>query len=468
MPKAGHGRGAIAAIGLILLFAGVVGGGVLWVLADREPNKAAESFARAAPGCTTTLTFGEPGEYFVYEELSGVTQPVEGCQPSTLPGRPFTFTVTTANGTEVPRVEDTSMAYDLDVGSATSVARITIEAPGDYRINVLGDDPAIVAAVGGDPEADVEQLRRGAIAAAAGGVVLGLLLLWLAGRRSKRAATFAGPLDPGWGVTERDHARRAAAAVDDGTTWPPATTQVPVNPHAPDERRVAQLERPPSASDTPVVTMPPPPGDPTTADPAGAGSDGAGAAAAEIAGAGAADATTASATADPGPGEDLAASSATTDGATVPPNEPDGGVEPIADETTSGSGSGAPPAATTIDGPAPDVTGADDRDPDEGAPPSASADDARPDEGSPSVDEPPADVPSVWADVEPEPEDEVEVAEPGRQSTADESRTAGVSDRSDDTASPEVWPGAAPVPDDQPSGRDDAGAASSEDDTPPA
>ena len=254
MPKGGHGRGVIAAIGLLVLFAGLVGGGVLWVLAEREPESAAESFARAVTGCTTTLTFGEPGEFYVYEELSGIVAPVDGCQPSTLPGRPFTFTVTTTTGVEVPRVADDSVSYDLDVGSGTSVARVTIPEAGEYRISVLGADPAIVAAIGGDPEDGVEQLRQGAIAAAVGGVVLGAFLLWLSGRRSRKAATFAGLADPGGGVTERDHARRAEAQNE---AWPPVSPdvrQVPINPMAPDERRVAE---PWSAPDAEVATPPP-------------------------------------------------------------------------------------------------------------------------------------------------------------------------------------------------------------------
>ena len=254
MPKGGHGRGVIAAIGLVLLFAGLLGGGVLWILADREPESAAESFARAVPGCTTTLTFGEPGEFYVFEELSGIIVPVDGCQPSTLPGRPFTFTVVTATGVEVPRIADDTVSYDLEAGSATSVARITIPEPGDYRISVLGSDPAVVAAVGGDPEDGVEALRQGAIAAIAGGLVLGGFLLWLSARRSKRAATYTAPIDPGWGVTERDHARRAEA----DAAWPPAdpnVRQVPINPMAPDGRMVAEpwsAPGPATVSETPM------------------------------------------------------------------------------------------------------------------------------------------------------------------------------------------------------------------------
>ena len=258
MPKGGHGRGVIAAIGLVVLFAGLVGGGVLWVLAEREPESAAESFARAVTGCTTTLTFGEPGEFYVFEELSGIVAPVDGCQPSTLAGRPFTFTVTTTTGVEVPRVADDSVSYDLDVGSGTSVARITIPDPGEYRISVIGSDPAVVAAIGGDPDDGVQQLRQGAIAAAAAGLVLGGFLLWLSARRSRKAASFAGLADPGWGVTERDHARRAEAQRDG--VWPPVSPdvrQVPINPMAPDDRRVAEpWSAPDTGADIASVTAP--------------------------------------------------------------------------------------------------------------------------------------------------------------------------------------------------------------------
>ena len=268
MPKGGHGRGVIAAIGLVVLFAGLVGGGVLWVLAEREPESAAESFARAVTGCTTTLTFGEPGEFYVFEELSGIVAPVDGCQPSTLAGRPFTFTVTTTTGVEVPRVADDSVSYDLDVGSGTSVARITIPDPGEYRISVIGSDPAVVAAIGGDPDDGVQQLRQGAIAAVAAGLVLGGFLLWLSARRSRKAASFAGLADPGWGVTERDHARRAEAQREGA--WPPVSPdvrQVPINPMAPDDRRVAEPWSAPGPDAAPAPIVAPPIVAPPIAEP---------------------------------------------------------------------------------------------------------------------------------------------------------------------------------------------------------
>jgi hypothetical protein len=50
----------------------------------------------------------------------------------------------------------------------------------------------------------------------------------------------------------------------------------------------------------------------------------------------------------------------------------------------------------------------------------------------------------------------------------DQPDVADSSAEPDHPAPSDVWPGAAPVPDDGEPGRDDAGAASSDDDTPPA
>ena len=63
---------------------------------------------------------------------------------------------------------------------------------------------------------------------AAAGVLLGGLLLALAGRRSRRAATPSIPDGPGWGHRPVEGAQPA---------WPPSPPripQVPVNPHQPD------------------------------------------------------------------------------------------------------------------------------------------------------------------------------------------------------------------------------------------
>ncbi len=226
------GRGTAAAFGLLLLFAGLVGGGVLYFLSVRHPGQAIDSFARAPVGCTTTLDFTETGRFYVYEEVDTVVVPPEGgCVPLANPLRSFGFELTGPDGEVVPRRDD-SISYDHDGQQGQSVARIEIEQTGQYEIAVVGDDELTVAAVGRAPDDGVDDLRNRAIAVGLAGVVLGLLLLTLAGRRSRKAAEYATPDGPGWGPSP-------SAA---GPAWPPEAPrldQVPVNPHDPEAPAVA-------------------------------------------------------------------------------------------------------------------------------------------------------------------------------------------------------------------------------------
>ena len=87
-----RGRGAAAAFGFILLFAGLIGGGVLFVLSLQRHDKAIEKFARAGVGCTTSLEFSKSGTFYVYEETEGEFDPQEiGCEPAATPGQAFGF-----------------------------------------------------------------------------------------------------------------------------------------------------------------------------------------------------------------------------------------------------------------------------------------------------------------------------------------------------------------------------------------
>lgn len=237
MAARSKGRGAAAAIGLFLLFAGLVGGGVLYVVSRQRPSQAVDGFARAPLGCTTTLEFSEVGTFYVFEEAGVTFEPVAGgCQPVATPGSAFAVQFT---GDRVPEalVQDGSISYDVDGFDGRSVQRVEVTEPGEYAVAVSGSDLSVVAALGRDPNEGVDDLRRTALVVAIGGVVLGLALLTLAGRRSQRAAVVTVPDGPGWGPARRR---------DEGD-WSPEpvrTDQVPVNPHQPPER--ASVTRPPA------------------------------------------------------------------------------------------------------------------------------------------------------------------------------------------------------------------------------
>jgi hypothetical protein len=232
-----RGRGAAAAFGFILLFTGLIGGGVLLVLSLNRHDKAIENFARAGVGCTTSLEFSKSGTFYVYAETEGTFDPEEiGCEPQATPGQ--AFAIEFDGPAPVSPRPDSSISYDTDDFTGTSKASFEITEPGTYELVVRGDSLETWAAVGRDPSDKVDEMRRGAILVAAIGVVLGGLLLALAGRRSKRAATPSIPEGPGWGPRPGDGAVRA---------WPPEPPripQVPINPHQPD---------------TPAAVAPPPP-----------------------------------------------------------------------------------------------------------------------------------------------------------------------------------------------------------------
>ncbi len=229
MARKSKGRGTAAAFGLLLLFAGLVGGGVLFASSVRRPTQTIEGFARAPVGCTTTLEFSETGVFFVFEDIGPATAALESdCEAVANPSQTFAFELSGPDGPMVPRA-DKSLSYDTDDYLGSSVARFEIDVPGEYEIVVVGDDPSVVAAIGRDPDDGVDDLRQRAILVAIVGVVLGGLLLLLAGRRSRKAAAFLTPDGPGWSIR---HTPKDQVVTPDGDP----VAQSPVNPHEPDEQ----------------------------------------------------------------------------------------------------------------------------------------------------------------------------------------------------------------------------------------
>ena len=225
------GRGVAAAFGLLLLFAGVIGAAVLFVSSNRREGDAVKSFARAPVGCTTTLEFTETGTFFVFEETDGALDVPSGdCQPTAEAGRAFSVQVTGPSG-EIDTRRDDSLDYQAAGFAGLSVSRVTIDQPGEYQVVVVGDAVGTVAAIGRDPSDGVRQLRLGALAAGVGGVVLGVLLLLISGRRSKRSSATTSTNSPG--------------------IWPPEPPSV------------SQVQPPPSpASPSPAFPQPAPPSEP--------------------------------------------------------------------------------------------------------------------------------------------------------------------------------------------------------------
>ena len=264
-----QGRGTAAAVGLFLLFAGLVGGGVLYVVAERRPAQSVEGFARAPVGCTTTLDFTETGTFYVYEEVGTAAGVADGnCQPVAVPGADFEV-VFTGDLTPVTATTDDSNSYDVDGFDGRSILRVELAQTGQYSVAVTGSDLTVVAALGRDPDDGVDGLVRAAVIVAIGGVALGLLLLVLSGRRSKKAATVSPPDGPG----------RVPSSIPDsrgpdptGAAWPPEAPRVdqaPINPHAPPPTPEPEPPasgpswQPPSGEAASSLPPPEPSGEPT-------------------------------------------------------------------------------------------------------------------------------------------------------------------------------------------------------------
>jgi hypothetical protein len=231
------GRGTAAAFGFLLLFAGIVGALVLFFFSTRRHDDAIDSFARASVGCTTTLDFVETGTFYVYEEQGGIGLSSTGtCEAAATSEPEFGFELSDSDATAVATRIDSSVSYDIDDYFGRSIARFEIDAVGVYDLVVVGPETTVVAAIGRDPDDGVDELRQGAILVGVGGVLLGLLLLILAGRRSKKAAVVGIPDGPGWGPMPPTIPG----------TWPPEVpkiSQLPVNPHQPDSP--AEVASPP-------------------------------------------------------------------------------------------------------------------------------------------------------------------------------------------------------------------------------
>jgi hypothetical protein len=244
------GRGTAAAFGLLLVFAGIVGALVLFFFSTRRHDDAIDSFARASVGCTTTLDFVETGTFYVYEEEGPSGAASSGaCEPAATSEPEFGFELSDGDGSIVPTRADSSVKYDSDQYVGQSIARFEVDDVGVYDVVVVGPNASIVASIGRDPDDGVDKLRQGAILVGVAGILLGALLLMLAGRRSKKAAVVGIPDGPGWGP-------RPQTRPD---TWPPEIPripQIPVNPQQPDEE-VGAASPPPPLPERPVRTAAP-------------------------------------------------------------------------------------------------------------------------------------------------------------------------------------------------------------------
>lgn len=244
MATAPSGRGTAAVFGLLVVLAGLVGAAVLYVTSQRRPEQAVDEFARAPVGCTTTLEFTDTGTFYVYEERSDTPAPPLGeCEPVADAGAVFDFSLTDADG-EVDRIADLAVSYEFGARSGQSISSFEVTEAGRYDIEVVGDDLTVVAAIGRDPDESVADLRRAAIAVGLLGLVIGGVLLFLSGRRSRQ---LAAPGEPPPGTTWH----RSNELDDPGSDGPVAYVPMSADPLPADPLPADPLPSAPSMPPSP-------------------------------------------------------------------------------------------------------------------------------------------------------------------------------------------------------------------------
>jgi hypothetical protein len=244
-------RGGVRAIGLVVLVLGVLVGIVLWVVAGNRYDDAVSALAPVPIGCTTTLAFDRSGTYTFYVETKGEVGEIDG--DCVTDDREYdvdeedaprvSLTLVDVQGDEVDLDAADGPSYDRAGHRGEGIRTVDIDEPGDYELTATSDAGAteVLVRVGRDPADGVTALRLASIASIAIGVVVGLLLLLVVGRRPPVTVP-ATPAGPRW-PDGHDQAVPLAPPTANPPTAPPYTPRPPS--HGPFAPPTSQPERQP-------------------------------------------------------------------------------------------------------------------------------------------------------------------------------------------------------------------------------
>jgi hypothetical protein len=257
--------------GIILLLAGLLGGGAMVAKSMSNYEDAVKSMARAPVGCTTTLVFDKLGSFTLYIETKGKLTDIGGdCDANAdyehsgdkLPR--VSLTLLDAGGDEVDLERGATGSYDVSGYKGSAVRKVQIDEAGTYRLNVESDDTDFAVSIGKNPKEDSDLLKTIGGAVALGGLILGLMFLLLGLRRRRPDAVPAagvGAPPPGWPPSPY-----APAAPTE--RHPGYRTEPPEPPVAPPSQPPLRLpDQPPGGGFAPPSFNPPPPPPPPPSPP---------------------------------------------------------------------------------------------------------------------------------------------------------------------------------------------------------
>lgn len=203
--ESGSKRTKMIVLGCAVMVIGLVAAVALWLAGGSRRTDAVANLARAPIGCDTTLDFSVPGDYLIFVESKGSFADVRGdCDSSgefeVGASRPdLDITVLDPAGRQLELTERSDTAtYSTDEFVGRSVLSIEIEEAGDHVMRVeAASDAQFAVAVGRDPNSGVALLRGAAVAVGLVGLVVGLLLALVAGRKRQPAGPGWTPAQPG-------------------------------------------------------------------------------------------------------------------------------------------------------------------------------------------------------------------------------------------------------------------------------
>lgn len=196
----------VASIGVVVLVAGIVVGGLLVLMSTTSVESNAKKLARSPSGCTTSLQFDKTGTFLVYFEHKGHVAGLDGTCPTSNTSyeragadvAKQTVSLTDSKGNDVELSDAGGKSYDAGGFQGELISTVRIDSPGVYRLSITPSDPTdtdYVLAIGNDPKSDQSTLLIAGITSIVGGLIIGglLMLLGLRRRALPEAAVLVAP-----------------------------------------------------------------------------------------------------------------------------------------------------------------------------------------------------------------------------------------------------------------------------------
>jgi hypothetical protein len=202
-----RGRGALW-VGIALILAGIVAAVVLVLVSSARRTDTVKKLARAVAGQQTTLEFEQAGLYTMYYEykgsfpatIDGESRTIVLSAPETPPE--FDLVLADLSDEALPLRRPPDISYSGVSGySGTAYKQVRIREPGVYLLRIVaaqGELPEFAIAIGKEVPDRFGPLAFTGIGLGLAGLILGVVLIAVGGRRRTAAAQTSVGAEPSW------------------------------------------------------------------------------------------------------------------------------------------------------------------------------------------------------------------------------------------------------------------------------